>query len=651
MRMKFFFSFLIILFSEAIFPAFCFSQNAELDSLKQIAVKNILDTNVIDANKQLSFLLQEDQPDEAIRYGLIALNKSKQLNDKFRTAQSYKSIGIAYDIKGNLDSCLLNLNEALKVFEAIKRKDYQSHTLTDKAMAYYYRGNYELALRNHLAALTLRNELGNNKFIAMSYLNIGLVYRSRKDYNNAISFYKKSYAIKETIKDEKGMLNCLINIGAAYQTNGQFDSAYYYGLKGLQQAKKINAADDVIASKENIAASLVNLSKPDEALRYLQEADRERPADDNKKHLITHYETYGDLYLQKNNLDQAIQYFQKGLNLAKSNNRMEAAEVFYRKLAASFYKQGNYQLAYDYSDKGNAISDTLLNEQNSRQVNEMSAVYETAEKENRIEKLNTANTISTANAKQRNSERNYFILLSILLLGLAAVTYKAFVNNKKKKEQLNAQNKIIEKSLAEKEVLLREIHHRVKNNLQIVSSLLSLQSNFIKDEQALDAVKESRNRVQSMSLIHQNFYQDENLTGINVQHYIEALADNLFSSYNIHKDNIKLVKEIELINLDVDTVIPIGLILNELITNCLKYAFTNKNEGIIKVSLQKQNNILYLSVYDNGKGLPEDFEMGAKKSFGHKMINAFLQKLNGTIKMYNDGGTKVDIEITNFKLQ
>lgn len=651
MTMKFSFTFLILLFFGLIFPLFCFSQNPELDSLKQVAVKNIVDTNVIDANKQLSFLLQEDQPDEAIRYGLIALNKSKQLNDKFRTAQSYKSIGIAYDIKGNLDSCLINLNEALSIFSIIKRTDYQSHTLTDKAMAYYYRGNYELALRNHLAALQLRTEMGNNKFIAMSYLNIGLVYRSRKDYANAIKFYKKSYALKENIKDEKGMLNCLINIGAAYQTNGQFDSAYYYGLKGLQQAKKTNAPQDIIASKENIAASLVNLARPDEALRYLQEADRERPLNDNKKHLITHYETYGDLYLQKNNFDQAIQYFQKGLDLSKSNNRMEAAEVFYRKLAACFYKQGNYQLAYDYSDKGNAISDTLLNEQNSRQVNEMSAVYETAEKESRIEKLNAANTISIANAKQRSSERNYFILLSVLLLGLAAVTYKAFVNNKKKKEQLNAQNIIIEKSLAEKEVLLREIHHRVKNNLQIVSSLLSLQSNFIKDEQALDAVNESRNRVQSMSLIHQNLYQDENLTGINVQHYIEALADNLFSSYNIHKDNIKLIKEIELINLDVDTVIPIGLILNELITNCLKYAFTNNGGGIIKVVLKKQNDILYLSVYDNGIGLPNDFKPGAKKSFGHKMIHAFLQKLNGTINMYNDGGTKVDIEITNFKLQ
>ena len=632
-------------------PALSFSQNAVLDSLKQVASKNTVDTSVIDANKQLSILLQEDDTNESIRYGFIALEKAKQLNDKFRMAHSYKTIGIAYDIKGNLDSCLLNLNEALAIFKAINRKDYWSHTLTDKALAYYYRGNYELALRNHLAALDLRKESGNDKYVAQSYNNIGLVYRSKKDYGNAVRFYKQSYAIKAGIGDGAGMLNSLINTGAAYQTNGQYDSAYSYGLQGLQLAKKINSADDIITCKENIAAALINLGRPNEGLVFLQEADKERAPGENKKHLLTHNEAYGDLYRRKNNMPLAIQYFQNALTLAKSNNRMEAAEVFYRKLSKCYFQQGDFKTAYEYSDSGKAISDTLLNEENSRQVNEMSAVYETAEKETQIEKLNATNAISISEAKQRRSERNYFILSSILFLGLAGVAYKAFANNKKKKEQLNAQNNLIEKSLAEKEILLREIHHRVKNNLQIVSSLLSLQSNYIKDEQALDAVKESRNRVQSMSLIHQNLYQEDNLTGIDVQHYIEQLTDNLFHSYNIQKESIKLVKEIDQINLDVDTVIPIGLILNELITNCLKYAFENTKDGTIKVILKEENNSLFLSVHDNGTGLPVGFEQGTKKSFGHKMITAFLQKLKGTMKMYTDGGTKVDIEIANYKLQ
>ncbi len=626
-----------------------YAQKPIQDSLKITASSNKTDTSTIDANKQLSFFYQEDDPSLAIQYGLVAYQKSVALKDSFRRAQSLKAIGIAYDIKGNLDSALFYLKQALTIFKQIKRTDYQSHTLTDIAMAYYYKGNYELALRNHQAALQLRKDFGNTKFIAQSLLNIGLVYRSRKDYTNAIKFYKQSYEIKKTVSDSTGMLNSLINTGAAFQSNGQFDSSYKYAYTSLQLAKTLASYDDVAASKENIAAALINLNRTDEALKYLSETGRDSAINKNKRRLITHYESYGDLYLQQHQIELAQSYFTKGLEAAKSNNRLEAMEVFYRKLSTCFYRQQKYKEAYDFYDLSKKISDTLLNEESSRQINELSAVYETAEKESQIGALHAENQVNLTEAKSRRRERNYFALATVLFVGLAAMAYRAFTNNKKKKLLLDQQNKLIEKSLAEKEILLREIHHRVKNNLQIVSSLLSLQSNYIKDEQALDAVKESRNRVESMSLIHQNLYQEENLTGINVQQYIGNLCDNLFYSYNIKGDKVVLVKEIDALVLDVDTVIPIGLILNELITNCLKYAFTDNRKGSIKVMLKEKDNNLLLSVYDDGMGLPENFEQGAKKSFGHKMIHAFLQKLNGNMKMYSEDGTKVEIEIDNYK--
>ena len=638
----------LCLFLVLIFPAVIFSQTSKEDSLKKIASSEKVDTGIIDANKQLSNLYQEDKPDEAIYYGLRTLNKARQLKDDFRMGKAYQGIGVCYDYKGNLDSCLYYLEEALTIFKKINRKDYQSHTLTDKALAYYYRGNYELALRSHLEALELRKQFGENKFIAQSYLNLGLVYRSRKDYANAIKFYTQSYNIKKIINDEQGMLNTLINIGAANQSYGKFDSAYAYGLQALQLATKLNKPKDIFASKANIAAALINLKRPDAALPYLQDVEKNVELN-NRKSLLTLAESYGDMYVQKNNFDAAIASYLNGLTLARSNNRLEPMEVFYRKLARCFYNQNNYKLAYTYFDSSKALGDTLLNEENSRQVNEMSAVYETAEKETQINKLNAENAISLNEEKRRRRERNYFMLSTILFLGLALGAYKAFTNNKKKKELLNTQNKIIEKSLSEKEILLREIHHRVKNNLQIVSSLLSLQSNYIKDEQALDAVKDSRNRVQSMSLIHQNLYQEENLMGVDVKDYISKLADNLFQSYNIQPNKIKLVKEIEATNLDVDVVVPIGLILNELLTNCLKYAFKSREEGAIKVILREQDDVLHLSVYDNGVGLPQGFNSETKKSFGHKMILTFLQKLKGEMKIYSEDGTKVDITIKNFK--
>ena len=625
-----------------------FSQNTKEDSLKRIATKNTVDTTVIDANKQLGILLQEDKPDEAIQYGLVALSKSKILNDKFRVGQSNMNIGVAYDYKGSLDSCLYYLNEALTIFKTINRLDFQANAISNKALAYYYRGNFQLALQYHLEALELRKMVGDKKNIAKSYLNIGLVYRSRKDYANAVKFYSQSYDIKKIINDEQGMLNSLINIGAAYQSYGKFDSAYGYGLQALQLATKLNKPEDILASKANIAAALINLKRPDAALPYLRDVEKNVERN-SKKSLITNAESYGDMYLQKNDFAAAIASYQKALELARSNNRQEPMEVFYRKLAKCFFKQNNYKAAYEYFDSSKALSDTLLNAENSRQVNEMSAVYETAEKETQINKLNAENAISNTEAKRRRRERNYFILSTILFLGLAVGAYKAFTNNKKKKELLNTQNIVIEKSLSEKEILLREIHHRVKNNLQIVSSLLSLQSNYIKDEQALDAVKDSRNRVQSMSLIHQNLYQEENLMGVDVKDYISKLADNLFQSYNIQPDKIKLLKEIEATNLDVDVVVPIGLILNELLTNCLKYAFAPGLEGAIKVILKEQDDVLHLSVYDNGVGLPADFNPETKKSFGHKMILTFLQKLKGEMKMHSEDGTKVDIIIKNFK--
>ena len=131
----------LFIFFLSLLSSIAFSQNTKEDSLKKIATKDAVDTTVIDANKQLCILFQEDKPDEAIYYGLRALNEARQLKDDFRTGKVNQAIGVCYDYKGNLDSCLYYLNEALAIFKAINRKDYQSHTLTDKALAYYYRGN------------------------------------------------------------------------------------------------------------------------------------------------------------------------------------------------------------------------------------------------------------------------------------------------------------------------------------------------------------------------------------------------------------------------------------------------------------------------------------------------------------------------------
>ncbi|CAG1008058.1 MAG: PAS domain S-box protein [Candidatus Methanoperedens sp.] len=207
--------------------------------------------------------------------------------------------------------------------------------------------------------------------------------------------------------------------------------------------------------------------------------------------------------------------------------------------------------------------------------------------------------------------------------------------------------KLIQDSLHEKETLLREIHHRVKNNMQIISSLLLLQSQNIVDQKYLDIFNDSNNRILSMALIHEKFYQSENLAQINIQEYINDLASNLMGSYGT-KGNAELEINVDNIPLNINYAVPCGLILNELITNSLKYAFPKDRHGKIKIIFQKMDgNMIYFSVSDDGIGIPGDMDTRNTKSLGMHLIYTLSEnQLHGEITLNRERGTEFQI---NFK--
>jgi len=212
---------------------------------------------------------------------------------------------------------------------------------------------------------------------------------------------------------------------------------------------------------------------------------------------------------------------------------------------------------------------------------------------------------------------------------------------------LTSKNQQISKALEEKNILLREIHHRVKNNLQVISSLLKLQSQYIEDEGAVKAIAEGRNRVHSMALLHQNLYKEDNLTGVNMKEYFTNLIEGLFDAYKITE--IKLVTEIENLTLDIDTVIPLGLIANELVSNALKHAFYNVENGILIVKLWEKDGQLLFNVRDNGKGYNENLVADGKKSFGQKLIKSLSDKLEADVQVTTTTGTDVTLSIKDYK--
>ena len=205
----------------------------------------------------------------------------------------------------------------------------------------------------------------------------------------------------------------------------------------------------------------------------------------------------------------------------------------------------------------------------------------------------------------------------------------------------------IEESLREKEVLLKEIHHRVKNNLQVISSILNLQSSFVQDEKTLEILQESRNRIRSMAIIHENLYRTEDFASIKFSNYLHNLANSLISSYRInHK--IKLITDFDDVDLILDQAIPCGLLVNELITNSLKYAWKEKEEGIIKITLKQKDQWAWLEVSDNGVGLPAEFDQMKSDTLGLQLVVTLVEQLDGEITSNIINGTKylIKFEIT-----
>ena len=179
--------------------------------------------------------------------------------------------------------------------------------------------------------------------------------------------------------------------------------------------------------------------------------------------------------------------------------------------------------------------------------------------------------------------------------------------------------------------------------------MLDLQSQSLNDDKATTIIKEGIQRVQSMAFIHQNLYQGNTVNSVNMNEYIQMLSNHLFQTYNIRKDRIHLHTQIENLNLHTDTAIPLGMILNELISNSLKYAFTNKSGGDIWVIMKKNNSELLLQVRDNGGGLPASFDPDSTTSFGYEIIKAFLQKMKARMNIERTDGTDVQIIISKFK--
>ncbi len=217
------------------------------------------------------------------------------------------------------------------------------------------------------------------------------------------------------------------------------------------------------------------------------------------------------------------------------------------------------------------------------------------------------------------------------------------VSLKKENEVRKNAEKEISESLKEKEVMLKEIHHRVKNNLQVVSSLLFFQSKKISDPKTLEIFRDGENRVKSMALIHEKLYKADDLANIDFHEYVKNLSSFLFQSYGVDQHKFKFRNDVKDVKLGIDTAVPCGLIINELVTNSFKHGFKGFDSGEIKITMHHIENKLVLEVCDTGKGMPKDFNVDKTDSLGLRLVNNLTIQLNGKVEYSSHNGTKVKL--------
>ncbi|WP_258543778.1 PAS domain S-box protein [Parvicella tangerina] len=198
----------------------------------------------------------------------------------------------------------------------------------------------------------------------------------------------------------------------------------------------------------------------------------------------------------------------------------------------------------------------------------------------------------------------------------------------------------ITKSLQEKEVLLKEVHHRVKNNLQVISSILNLQSSYVKDKNTLYILRESQNRVKSMSFIHESLYRSKDFSQVNFSDYLNNLINNVVHTFLLPDKDVMLKTDLGAVNLNLDQAIPCGLILNELLTNAMKYAFVGIDNPELEVRIHERDNVIFIHVEDNGIGLPKDFRIDETNSLGLQLVQTLTDQLDGTLELKSKEGTK-----------
>jgi two-component sensor histidine kinase len=518
-----------------------------------------------------------------------------------------------------------NIHEVEANFISKIGKMHMEDMLLDSALYYFQKAE----------KTNTENGMSDNNWSI--YNNIGGLYERLSDYEKAEVFFTKSYDITKRKEDRMNFgMSLYFLLQANLKSQDYEDYSNYleeylvFSQKGKKQLQLDNFHATIFFEKTD---------NRDDKIKSLNQTVAAHKRLGNMRSFLTASIILSELYATNKQIERGAEILEEAFVMAEEVEIPEFEILTANTLSDYYYKAGNADKAYRYLLTAKTIGEELGTKEALQNLKELEVKYETEKKEIEIARQQLA-------LEKAEVEKNSLTAL-IFAAGLLTLILAYFLYFKQKTNKVLARkNETIQNALEEKEILLKEIHHRVKNNLQIVSSLLNLQSRTLENESARLAIRDGQNRVKSMALIHQNLYRSDSLTSMDVREYVSKLSENLYHSYNISPGQIKLSNEVESFQMDVEILVPLGLILNELVSNSLKHAFPDGRTGEVKVALYKKDNNYHMEVSDNGIGMDQEANAEKKQdSFGLRMIHAFCDKLKANLSFINQEGTRVELSI------
>lgn len=609
-----------------------FSQTGNTaDSLQQLFKQAKEDTVRLNLAVELGGFYLNTNPPAAQEWFAKAYD-IKATTEKATAQKAYiaNSLVQVYFMLGKLPESEQWMKTAMEKAVATGKADLINNAHLNAANVFMYSQRFDKAIEQCLRICKIYDSLQTPEKSTKALVTLGNIFIQLPNYNKALQYYSKVISLKD--KDipnkEYALIAAYQGMALAYYQNKVYDTALLNVNLGYALTANYPQPDLMSGLLMTKSLALDKLNRINEAIAPARQGLDIAIANNLNQYKVQFYAALAKAFTQAKLLDSATIYAQQATVYADSSTIDSRWATLYDVQAQLFAAKGNYTEAYQYKAKAFEENERLKELEVAAQTAANEVIYETNKMESQIVLLDKIN--------KQQSKIQYFIIGALLLSLIAAgFAWHSFWNKKKVA-------KVLEESNREKEVFLKEIHHRVKNNLQIISSLLYLQFKDHKDERILGELKEAQQRIKTMALVHNKLYEKEELVHVYLKEYIQDLSAGILQA------NIPAGKEIGIsitenkpIHIGLDTSISLGLILNELITNSCKYAFAQQDKGNISIQITEENQQYKLVLKDDGSGMQEN--KTGTNSLGLTLVKNLAKQLNGRAEFENNDGAVVTV--------